>query len=137
MFRLLPALTVLAVAGCGSRTAPVEGTVVFADAPDTPATELAGYVLTFESEGEPPESGTGMVGPDGTFRVSTYQDGDGALRGRQKVAIGPPISDEGSRPPSKILDKYDRLETSGLTIEVGPGVNRPTLVVERRPKGRK
>jgi hypothetical protein len=134
MRRLIP--FVLALAGCGSPTAPVEGVVEFADAPGVPAAELAGYVITFESEGERPESGTGAVGPDGTFAVSTYKDGDGALRGRQKVAIGPPISLDGSRPPSKILDRYDSLQKSGLTIEVGPGVNKVTLTVERRGKGK-
>jgi hypothetical protein len=126
----------LLAAGCGNRTAPIEGTVVFADAPDTPATELAGYVITFESEGEgrTPVSGTGAVGPDGTFRVSTFQEGDGALRGRQKVAITPPFRPDGSMMPSKILPKYHDLKTSGLTIDVQPGVNRVKLTVERNPK---
>ncbi|MBA4066823.1 MAG: hypothetical protein C0501_24570 [Isosphaera sp.] len=135
MRRLAPAL-LLALAGCGSPTAPVEGVVVFADAPDVPAAELAGYVLTFETEGDRPESGTGAVGPDGRFSVSTFRDGDGALRGRQRVAIGPPVGLNGERPPSKILDKYDSLQKSGLTVEVGPGVNKVTLVVERRAKGK-
>ena len=53
----------LAAAGCGGRTVPVDGVVVYADAPDTPATDLAGYVITFESDGADgkPASATGTV----------------------------------------------------------------------------
>jgi hypothetical protein len=136
-FHLAAALTALALGGCGSSpTVPVEGTVVYADAPDTPATDLAGYAVTFESDGgdHPPASAAGTVGPDGTFRMSTFQDGDGALKGRQKVALTPPLRDDGAMVPSKILAKYQSIQTSGLTVDVQPGTNKVTLTVERKPR---
>jgi hypothetical protein len=123
----------LFAAGCGSRTVPVEGVVVYSDAPDAPATDLAGYVITFESDGADgkPASATGTVGADGTFRVSTFKEGDGALKGKQKVAITPPILESGSSAPSKIQAKYHDLRTSGLEANIEPGTNKVKLTVER------
>ena len=120
-------------AGCGSRTAPVEGVVVYADAPDTPATDLAGYVITSESDGADgkPASATGTVEADGKFRMSTFKEGDGALRGKQKVAITPPILESGSQAPSKIQAKYHDLRTSGLEADIGSSSNQVKLTVER------
>lgn len=136
--RLLSFAAIACLAGCGNPIAPVEGVVVFADAPDTPATELAGYVLTLESVGPDgkPVGGMAEVGADGTFRVSTFKDGDGALRGRQKVALTPPFLLSGDRAASKIPAKYHDLATSGLEIDVQPGENKVKLTVERSPKGK-
>jgi hypothetical protein len=125
-------------AGCGARTAPVEGVVVYADAPDTPATDLAGYVITFESDGADGKlaSATGTVEADGKFRVSTFKEGDGALKGKQKVAITPPFTTDGARAPSKIAAKHHDLQTSGLEADIGPGTNQVKLTVERVGKKR-
>ncbi len=127
-------LGLLFATGCGGdKTAPVEGLVVYADAPDTPATDLVGYAITFESDGvgNAPASATGTVEADGTFRVSTFKEGDGALKGKQNVAITPPILRNGAKAPSKILPKYHDLRTSGLEADIGPETNRVKLTVER------
>jgi hypothetical protein len=123
-------LALLAALGCSSRTAPVAGVVVYADSPDTPATDLEGYVVTFEST-EERVGGTGTVKTDGTFQVSTFKEGDGALRGKQLVALTPPILENGGMAPSKILPKYHDLRTSGLEADIVPGENRVKLTVER------
>jgi hypothetical protein len=127
------ALALVTVTGCGSRTAPVMGLVVYADTPDVPATDLEGYVVTFESTGEGTElaSATGTVKADGTFQVSTFKQGDGALRGKQLLALTPPILASGAVAPSKILPKYHDLRASGLEADIGPGENHVKLTVER------
>jgi hypothetical protein len=121
----------LLATGCGGKTASVEGTVVFKDS-QAPAKELAGYVVTLELEGGN-VSATGMVQPDGTFRVSTYREGDGAVPGKHRVALTPPLP-QGDRPiPPPILPpRYGDLKTSGLEIEVKKGQANPArLEVER------
>jgi hypothetical protein len=117
----------LLLAGCGSRTQPVEGIVVFKGG--EPATKLAGYYVTFESVDQP-VSATGVVQPDGTFKVGTYQDGDGALLGKHRVSIGPPAPDYGDNPKSLILPKYNQPQTSGLEVTIMRGINKVTLEVE-------
>ena len=127
------AFALVTATGCASRTAAVAGLVVYWDAPDTPATDLEGYVVTFESTGEGTElaSATGTVKADGTFQVSTFKEGDGALRGKQLIALTPPILASGAVAPSKILPKYHDLRASGLEADIGPGKNHVKLTVER------
>ena len=60
----------LAGAGCGSKTYPVEGKVVWLD--DKSATELAGGSVTFTSE-EARTSAGGEIDAEGNFRLSTFQ----------------------------------------------------------------
>lgn len=134
--RLRPTLTVLtlggllALTGCGgSSTLPVEGTIVFADT-QQPARELAGYTVTFEQT-EQKVSATGVVRPDGTFRLTTYKEEDGAVPGKHKVAITPPIPEvDTPAPPPLIPPRYSGLD-SGLEVEVKAGQPEVTLTVER------
>lgn len=97
---MLSCLTLLPFAlGCGgggdqSPTAKVTGKVVFDGKPVT------GGNLTFlpkpsganEERGKP---GTAVVNDDGTFSVSTYGDGDGAVVGVHNVTYSAPSSDGG------------------------------------------
>ena len=86
-------LSVLA-RGCGSEQAlpvsppvPVKGRVTYRGKP------LAKGTITFE----PTDGGRearGTIGPDGTFVLTTNQEGDGALIGVHRVAVSdadPPI----------------------------------------------
>jgi len=123
--------------GCGGPTVcPVHGRIVYPDG--TPAKELAGYTVTFESVDQaataekPGVSGWGEVKPDGTFQISTYRPGDGAVPGRHRVAISPPplLADEQPAPPAIPL-KYVSFQTSGLEVQIKPGPNEVTLTVER------
>jgi|YNPMSStandDraft_1061717.scaffolds.fasta_scaffold34552_2 hypothetical protein len=123
--------------GCGGPTlCPVQGRIMYTDG--TPAKELAGYTVTFESVDQaatadkPGISGWGEVKSDGTFQISTYRPGDGAVPGRHRVAINPPpsLSDEPPTPPVIPL-KYASFETSGLEVQIAPGPNDVTLTVQR------
>ena len=107
--------------GCGASSgpdiAPVHGKVTLDGAPLT-----TGMVYFM------PESGRGAKGKvqeDGSFTLSTFGNGDGAIVGRHKVFI---VATEGevafeSDEPMKSLvpERYTSPETSGFEIEVKVG----------------
>jgi len=98
-----------------------------------------------------PEMGqyaTGAIQPDGTFRMTTRGEGDGAPVGKCKVRLvcfahqdpsakakpvgpenGPPQGEGLPMGPSLIPKKYLSSETSGFIVDVKPGENEP-LVLE-------
>lgn len=111
-------------------TYQVKGKVLFSD-----GTPLPGGWIIFES----PEHGLaarGVIETDGTYRLGTYEQEDGAVAGRQLVAVTP-ASPEGFDPDKStappILDpKYSHMDTSGVEVEVEPDdENDITITVER------
>lgn len=76
-------LVAIVLIGCGGEdrypTVPVEGKVLYRGAP------LAFGSVVFYPEKGPPARGD--IGPDGTFRLSTYRQHDGAIVGRHRVEI--------------------------------------------------
>lgn len=117
------------LSGCGGKTYPVKGQVVFEGG--VPAKELAGYLIMFQSEDQK-EGANGLIRPDGSFTVGTFNEGDGSLRGKQRVAITPPAPDiHAPRQPSLIPDRYGSFDTSKLDVEIKPETNRLTIEVER------
>ena len=122
-------LTMPLLIGCGSRMNQVEGKVVFKGS-TTPARELAGYQVMFEST-EQKVSANGVVQSDGTFRVGTEKDNDGAILGKHRVALSPPSEEEGKPRPKKLIpDRYGSFDTSQLEVVIKPGTNQVTLEVE-------
>ena len=117
-------------AGCGgNRTAPVNGRVKFTDGGDVSV--LAGHTISLQTEGDR-ISAYGDVQPDGTFRLTTYGANDGAVPGHHQVAISPPPPPPDAPPPKPIIaKKYGDFATSGLSVEIKPGQNRPELELER------
>jgi hypothetical protein len=118
--------------GCGSNrlpTAPVEGKVLC----DGKPLEFGGVL--FQSDLGPPA--LGAIQPDGTFRLSTYRDGDGAVLGTHRVQIScydvqHPDADairrrETGVGKSLIPQKYTRYDSSGLAVEVRAH-NEPVLL---------
>jgi hypothetical protein len=129
---LCAGLFAIMTAGCGHGTAPVQGKVVFADN-QAAATELDGYVITMESA-ERKISATGIIESDGTFLVSTFEQGDGAMPGAYRVAITPPLGTLTSEGPAAkpIIDpRYGQLKTSNLDVTIEPGNNEYLVEVER------
>ncbi|MBN9118755.1 MAG: hypothetical protein J0I06_06285 [Planctomycetes bacterium] len=109
-------------AGCadpGPKVVPVRGKVTYNGNPVT-----SGTVTFTPTAGGPPA--TGEIGPDGTFAMTTFKSGDGAVPGKHKVFIaamaGPNDQLPESRsptPPPTIPVKYTHPATSPLTADVG------------------
>ena len=122
----LVALTI--VAGCGPRRllVPVHGRVFFDGQP------LAFGSVSFQgASGQP---ATAAIGPDGTFVLAVIGEGPGAFEGRNRVIVA---CYEGQRRPaapsggelhlgaSLIPERCTSYETSGLVIDVQPGMRLP------------
>ena len=126
----LAALGLIAAAGCGSdrvKTAPVRGVVKFNGRPVTTGT------VTFVPTAPGP-SATGDIQPDGTYRLTTFSAGDGAVLGAHKVVVVA-MEDMKDRlpeqrsplPPPVVPNKYTSLATTDLTAEVKDGDNTVPL----------
>jgi hypothetical protein len=116
----LAAVLVLA-AGCGDsnpKTVPVRGKVIYNGNPVTSGT------VTFTPEaGGPPA--TGEIRSDGSFEMTTFKSGDGAVPGKHKVfivAMGSTAEQlpesRSPTPPPTIPMKYTHPATSPLTATV-------------------
>jgi hypothetical protein len=117
--------------GCASpKTYPVRGRVVFPD-----GTPLPGGLVVFEpAPGGPPVGTQGAIQPDGTFRLGTYQEGDGAPAGRHRALVVPPwpSSPDERRPARPLIHpRFQSFDTSQLEHEVIRGPNEFQIVVER------
>lgn len=114
---LFNAVALIACEGCGQTssatpllTVPVKGKVSYKGQPLTRGTIL------FEPEGMG-KDGHGEVQPDGTFVLTTYKPGDGAVIGAHRVAV---TGGAGKGSTGKIPGKYGSLGSSKLTVEVSP-----------------
>lgn len=125
--------------GCdqGPDVSPVTGVVKFEGAPVT-----QGTISFYPTTGGRPA--TGDLGPDGSFELSTFAKGDGALLGEHKVTItamqltdaAPPpksLAEEIAQPAAQasagpkakwlVPEKFSAQATSGLTATVANGAN--------------
>lgn len=121
----------VALCGCEQRqhVVPVKGKVVYQDKPLT-----SGSVM-FQPEGGIPASG--QIQSDGSFVLSTYDIGDGATVGKNKVRIVSTEQQKFDRTQeatvgkSLIPEKYNNFGTTPLTFEVTePGVDDAVLTIE-------
>jgi hypothetical protein len=119
---------VLPGASCSGRKAVYEvtGKVLFQGRP------AEGAVVQFhpaEPPGSPPLVPQGVVGKDGTFRLTTYRHEDGAPPGRYQVTVLWGVPSKGGDGYDKLLvpDRYLKPATSGLTATV------PAKAVELPP----
>lgn len=136
--RTVVLVVLVGVAGCGGRNTPhpVQGKVVFPDG--TPM--KAGMVVFEPVEAQnPPVSARGHIQPDGSFHLSTFQPGDGAIEGRHRVLVTPPTKtlpwqskSEGEGPAPPIIDpRFRSFDSSRLEFTVTPGQNDFTIVVKK------
>jgi hypothetical protein len=100
---------------------------------------LAGGTVEFQyvgevREGESKVSARGTIEKDGTFVVSTFVPGDGAIAGRHRALVVPamppgPIN-QYNPSPAVIHDRFLRFDTSGLEFTVeSDGLNRFEITV--------
>jgi hypothetical protein len=124
-----------AVTGCArdDSLASVEGIVRLDGQPLT-----TGTVRFIPTAGR---AATGKIQPDGTYRLGTYGDSDGALVGTHSVAIIAYAAGGDERPAyekpaqaSKPLvpERYLAPGTSGLRFEVKPAKNQADFNLESR-----
>ena len=130
----------LLLSGCGDgrpATHKVLGTVEFSDgsAPKFGDVEFYSPQLKINARGK--------IKRDGTFTVSTFEEGDGAVAGPQQVVI---MQQAGSYmlAKTKTLIEHDHgslidrkhfdYRTSGLSCEITPGDNQIRLVVKKLPR---
>jgi hypothetical protein len=128
-------LVLAAVAGCtkDDSLANVEGVV-----------RLDGQPLTSGTVRFIPPAGraaSGQIQPDGTYRLGTYGESDGALVGTHKVAIiayqgggdsRPAYEARGQSSKPLVPERYMAPGTSGLTFEVKRGKNQADFQLESR-----
>jgi hypothetical protein len=121
-------------AGCSSGGVyPVQGQLVWKNG--SPAIELVGTLVFFEQP-DKQLSARGQVAADGSFRLTTNKENDGAAAGEHIVLLveigrkhlgGP---DSTLLAPGKIDSRYSTHSTSDLKATVKPGTNKITLTVE-------
>jgi hypothetical protein len=117
--------------GCGEgqlKTYPVQGKVLFADGSPV---KLGTIECLSETHGI---QATGTIHRDGTFRLKTYRDEDGAVEGLHKCVIVQFIQADGipNHKPSTlgvINKRHASYATSGLSIRVDPDTSKNQDIV--------
>ena len=136
---LAMAAIALLAGGCdqGPEMAPAGGTVYYNNEPLP-----YGSVMFQPARGQP---ATGQIQPDGTFKMSSFEPGDGATVGPNKVRVNcyssqspgekaKPVIGERSIGALLIPRKYTSFYTSGLTADVQSGDNEPYVFRLEGPK---
>lgn len=136
--RLQVGLLVCLLFGCGvagPKTAIVKGTVTFKGKP------VPNGTVTFV-----PASGhhaTGEIRPDGSYTLTSFRPGDGAVPGTYKVIVvamqdmtGRLPEDRTPLPPPIVPNKYTSIATTDLTVEVKEGENQIDLPLRDDGKGK-
>jgi len=113
-------LILLVAAGCSrGGMAPVKGTVKLDGQP------LAGASIVFLSQDEGGRDARGATDAAGVFHLSTLEPKDGALPGKYKVIVQPPVSlnagDAGKSP-----EDAQRAAAEGRVTPTGKGVVLPS-----------
>ena len=107
------ALCGLVLTGCGSdrpETAPVSGKVTLGGQPLT-----KGKIVFFPEKGR---SSMASIGADGSYELTTFEEGDGALPGKHKVTITAMESQGGPMPQS--MEEEIEMGLSGKGGMAGP-----------------
>jgi hypothetical protein len=99
---------------------PVTGQVLFAGKPATRA------LLVFHPVVENSLRPLGTVDEDGSFTLTTYEQGDGAPAGEYTVTVEwrrLATVDDDQRPPNKLPARYSNSKSSGIAVRVNEGAN--------------
>ncbi len=118
-------VVLLTVLGCGPnhpKTYPVQGRVFFDDGRNV---EQGSVEFRLDSESDSQRTvARGKINPDGSFSLSTFEPGDGALPGKYKVIVQQMVIAEGFKKGHqhgpRVPSRYAEYGNSGLTAEVKP-----------------
>lgn len=119
----LAASLVVTLAGCGNnlpQTVRVTGRVTF-DGQPPPAAGIVYFLPVEAAPGFSSRPATGDFGPDGAFRATSFEPGDGLMPGRYQMHVEcwetPPNMD-GRPVKSHVPQKYQTAEASGFEVEI-------------------
>ena len=130
--------------GCGPKlpkTATVGGRVTYNGKP-----VVSGTIVFQPAQGRP---AMGEIQPDGTFKLTTFESGDGALLGKHRVTIEarnvrkpPPMEGAGASNIAPKVEwlvprKYANSDSSNLIAEVKPGQNNIDFDLPSEPGGKR
>jgi len=107
---------IILLSGCsGGRlpTAPVRGKVTYKGAPLNTGT------VTFVPDTTAAPCAYGEIGADGSYQLTTYKRGDGAVLGTHRIMVSA-VKVDPKRPEATSLvpSKFSSEQTSGLTADV-------------------
>lgn len=126
-------LVFISLLGCsgGLETVPVSGTVTLDGGP-MPGEGTVNFLPIEPAKGFAMRRGEGEFGPDGSFRVKSFKEGEGLLPGKYRVGVhcwkvkpsmdGPPAV-------SYVPAKYMNSQSSGFELTVEPGSSQLTFDV--------
>ncbi len=111
-------------------TVPTSGTVTYKDKPLSNAKVI--FSPNDPGKGRPAEA---MTKSDGSYQLSTFEAGDGAMAGEYKIAVlaVETPSDPGTKnadAKSVIPAKYTKPATSGLTATIAAGDKTKTVPID-------
>jgi hypothetical protein len=110
----------LGCAPSNPKTYPVQGRVFFEDERNV---ELGSVEFRLDSDSQRTVA-RGKIAPDGSFSLSTFEPGDGALPGKYKVIVQQMVIAEGFKKGHqhgpRVPSRYAEYGNSGLTAEVKP-----------------
>jgi hypothetical protein len=109
----------------------VKGRVVFKG----DGTPLPGGMVVFEPvDANNKVSVRGQIQSDGTFRLGTYKDDDGAPEGKYRASVVPPVQYLLERPPPPLFHpRFQDAKTSGLEFTVTRGGNNDFTIEVTKP----
>ncbi len=114
------------------RTYPVTGRILFQGQPLHNAQVVFHYLD--EKKKRVIRAGDALTEEDGTFKLTTYKDYDGAPLGKYAITItqrDPFYRVNGEISPNQLPEKYADRDTSGLRVEVTKGPNEFTFELTR------
>lgn len=114
--------------GAAYKTAPVKGKVVYNGQPVTSGSiHLQPVAVQGAAASNPGQPANGQVQSDGTFVLSTYKEGDGAVIGKHKVSYIPVSKGAETYEDKPEVSPYLGLVPKEQEVEIKPGQNELTI----------
>lgn len=114
--------------GTAYKTAPVKGKVIYNGQPVTSGgIHLQPIAVEGAAATNPGQPANGQVQSDGTFVLSTYKEGDGAVVGKHKVSYIPASKSAESYEDKPEPSPYFGLVPKEQEVEIKPGQNELTI----------
>lgn len=116
-----------ALTGCGRsdvELVPVRGKVTYGGG-EWPKEGVLYFTSAEPVEGQPQRPALAHFDTDGSFKVTSWDEGDGLVPGEYRVAVEcwkvPPTMESPQPPVSFVPEKYQSPQTSDLTVTIEPG----------------